>query len=186
MRILLLTALFFAFSVGDADARKRRYHRPGNAVDIPYSAFGAVPDQRRMRGRIPLAFIPAGWQLQPPDPQWDGKRYISPDGQSWFAAYKLPADRTSSDHMKALAFGDDETLTYIQGERSWIAASGFKGSRIFYRQAILACGGTAWHHIAFEYPAELKQTMDRSIVTAGRVLRATQHHCDAPSAERQR
>jgi hypothetical protein len=42
----------------------------------------------------------------------------------------------------------------LRAERSSIEVFGFKGDRIFYRKSVLACGGTSWHEIAFEYPAE--------------------------------
>ena len=80
--------------------------------------------------------------------------------------------------MKSFAFVDGETITYLRGERSWIAVSGFKGSRIFYRKAVVACGGTIWKHIAFEYPTELKHEMDRFVVSAARALDIDQTGCD--------
>ena len=66
--------------------------------------------------------------------------------------------------MKTVAFVDGEQITRLRGERSWIEVSGFKGDRIFYRKSVLACGGTSWHEIAFEYPAEaqLKVFVDRA------------------------
>jgi hypothetical protein len=36
-------------------------------------------------------------------------------------------------------------------ESDWLAVSGIKGNKIFYRKAVIACGGKVWHHIAFEY-----------------------------------
>jgi hypothetical protein len=59
----------------------------------------------------------------------------------------------------ASARQEGETVTYFRREPDWIAVSGFKGGRIFYRKAVLACGGTVWHHIEFEYPAALKRRM---------------------------
>ena len=55
-----------------------------------------------------------------------------------------------------------EQITYQKRESDWGAISGFKGSKIFYRKAVLACGGTVWHAIAFEYPAARKREMDFS------------------------
>jgi hypothetical protein len=45
--------------------------------------------------------------------------------------------------MKAVAFADGEQITHLRGERSWIEVSGFKGDRIFYRKAIVVCGGNS-------------------------------------------
>ena len=88
--------------------------------------------------------------------------------------------------MKSIAFGDGETLTYVQGERSWIAAAGFKGSRMFYRKALLSCGGRVWHHVAFEYPVEMKDRIERFIVLAAEGLHDSQNDCDDAVAEQQR
>ncbi len=79
---------------------------------------------------------------------------------------------------------EDETITYLRGERTWVAVSGFKESRIFYRKAILACAGKAWHHIAFEYPAELKGRMDPFVVAAAAALDNTQSNCDQAASVR--
>ena len=132
--------------------------------------------------------VPPGWQLQPPDTNWKGKRFISPGGAAWFALYSSPADaRPVSQHMQAIAFVDGEIITYLRGERTWVAVSGFKESRIFYRKALLACAGKAWHHIAFEYPAEHKASMDRFVALAGQVLDASQADCEqAVAAEGER
>ena len=89
--------------------------------------------------------------------------------------------------MKSVAFpSDSETLIYIRGERSWIAAAGFKGSRMFYRKALLSCGGRVWHHVAFEYPIEMKARIERSVVLAATALHDSQTDCDDAVAERQR
>jgi hypothetical protein len=192
----LLALLIVLFAVEAADARKRRHYSypfaPPFAYAVPDSApqaFGFEQRGPRMMPRSirgpapPLAdLVPPGWQLQPPDPGWAGKRFLSPDGASWFAIYRAPAnDKPQSEHMKAIAFaGEDEIITYLRGERDWISASGFKGSRIFYRKAILACGGRAWHHIAFEYAAELRRAMDQFVAIAAYALDNSQSDCETP------
>ena len=109
MRAILIAVLLLFFAVDAADARKRRHHRYYNhgVVVVPYDARGAFDrrlgaDPRALRG-MPRAVrggaltladvVPSGWQLQPPDPNWTGKRFISPDGSAWFAAYSIAADR---------------------------------------------------------------------------------------------
>src|SRR5215470_5161997 len=83
--------------------------------------------------------------------------------------------------MKSFAFGDGEEITSLAGERTWISASGFKGDRLFYRQAALACGGNHWHHIAFEFPASAKRSMQDFIKRAVEKLNSGQNEgCDAP------
>jgi hypothetical protein len=75
--------------------------------------------------------------------------------------------------MKSVAFADGEELTQVRRQRNWISVSGFRGDRIFYRQALLACAGDRWHQIAFEYPSR----------RAAQALEATQNAgCDIPTA----
>jgi len=144
--------IMLALALGSADARRRGHHHGhGRAVE---TLFGQSPEE--------AAAVPPGWRLMPPDPNWSGKRYLSPDGASWFATYASPVgDEAIGEHMKMVAFADGEEVTYLRGERGWIAVSGLKGDRIFYRKAVLACGGRLWRHVAFEYPAEAKRRMDR-------------------------
>jgi hypothetical protein len=193
MRALLLAALMLLLAVDASDARRRgrhHHHRPYMVV-IPQEAPGAtvpgigrevrmmtVPRSSRRAPLTLAAVIPPDWQLQPPDPAWNGKRYLSPDGTSWLAAYTTPTDNARiAEHMKTVIFAEDETITSVRGERTWVAVSGFKGSRIFYRKAIIACAGAAWRHIAFEYPAERKSDMDQFVVLAAQALDDTQSEC---------
>jgi serine/threonine-protein kinase len=81
--------------------------------------------------------------------------------------------------MKEIAFGEGESITYLRGERDWIAVSGLKGDRIFYRKAVIACQGRSWHLIAFEYPATMKQTMDAFVGAAAiAVQNSEEDGCD--------
>jgi serine/threonine-protein kinase len=110
--------------------------------------------------------VPPGWQRQPADPNWPVEQYFSPDGTGSFSAYITPvAQEPIAQHMKTVAFVDGEQITRLRGERSWIEVSGFKGDRVFYRKSVLACGGTSWHEIVFEYPTEadgMKVFVDRA------------------------
>jgi serine/threonine-protein kinase len=100
--------------------------------------------------------IPPDWTFQPEE-----GRYISPDGSSWFAASASPVGSESLPaHMNRFARQQGERVTYFRREPDWIAVSGFKGTRIFYRKAVVACGGKVWHHVEFEYPADRKRLMD--------------------------
>ena len=49
--------------------------------------------------------------------------------------------------------------------------SGYNGDRIFYRKAMLACGGRSWHHLAFEYPADQKRPFDQFVTRASYALK---------------
>jgi hypothetical protein len=103
----------------------------------------------------------------------------SPDGTSWLAVYRSTSqDEPVGDHMRNVIFAKDETITYLRGERTWVAVSGIKDSRIFYRKAVLACAGKLLHHIAFEYPVELKTRMDSLVVSASRALDDTRTDCE--------
>jgi len=119
---------------------------------------GASPDRQPSPTDNNTAgnWLPPGWQQQQPaDPKWQGKRFVSPDGTASFSAYITPvAQEPIAQHMKNVAFADGEQITHLRGERTWIEVSGFKGDRIFYRKSLLACGGTSWHEVALEYPAE--------------------------------
>ena len=141
-----------------------------------------------MQGATMADFIPPDWKPQPPDPRWKGKSFLAPDGSAWFATYSTPVGNEAiAAHMKAVAFAEGETVTYLRGERNWLAVSGVKGDRIFYRKAILACAGRSWHHIAFEYPVVMKREMDRFVIgTAATIQRTENEGCDesAPSVRR--
>jgi hypothetical protein len=114
------------------------------------------------------AVIPPGWRLQP-----DEGRYVSPDGSSWFAPHASPVgSEPIAAHMDRIARQEGETVTYFRREADWIAVSGFKAGRIFYRKAVLACGGKVWHHIEFEYPAALKRRMDPFVNRASATARS--------------
>jgi serine/threonine-protein kinase len=117
------------------------------------------------------AVLPPGWIREPHDERWRGNRYTSPDGSSWFAAYSTSvAEEPIGEHMKALSARRGEQVTYSRRGRDWLAVSGFKGDRIFYRKAVIACNGRSWHHIAFEYPATHKERMDPFVNRASRTI----------------
>ena len=133
-------------------------------------APGTMEGVRSRGGRIdsPARLIPRDWQLQPPDPNWQGRRYLAPDGSAWLALYSSNAANDAAQRFKAVAFADGEEVTYLRGERDRLTVSGFKGDRIFYRKVMLVCGGTQWRHIALEYPAEAKTKFDRYVESVSR------------------
>ncbi len=107
--------------------------------------------------------VPPGWTRLPDDANQPGPRYASPDGRGVMLGYASSADRPIQAEMDAIAFRDGERITYQRRARSWIAVSGYRGDRIFYRKSNLACGGKRWHHVALEYPATDKRKMDRIV-----------------------
>ncbi len=201
MRKLLLIALILAFSADMADARRRGHHRgyrfvpyaiergDRNAIE-PRSVEPRSIEPRRSerqdsgrRGAPILALVPADWKLEPPDPNWQGRRYVAPEGDAWLAFYaSSTGGEPLGQHWKTVAFGEGEELTLLQREREWLVVSGFKGDkgdRIFYRKAVLACGERNWRHIAFEYPAEAKRAYDRLITRLAHALDlAVDQDCD--------
>ena len=143
------------------------------AAISPAATRPYVSDQRHHQQGRPEAtqIVPPDWRSQPQDRRLGGRHYISPDGQSRFAAYATPVRQEPvTSHMDAFASGEDERVTYRRRERDWLAVSGFKGDRIFYRKAILACGGKVWHHIEFEYPASRKREMDAFVIRASHAI----------------
>jgi len=125
-------------------------------------------------------WLPPGWQQQPTDPKWLGKRFVSPDGTGSFSAYITPvAQEPIAQHMKNVAFADGEQITHLRGERTWIEVSGFKGDRIFYRKSLLACGSTSWHEVALEHPAEA-QSMNGFVDRVAKRVELDQNQGCAP------
>jgi hypothetical protein len=130
-------------------------------------------------------FEPPGWSLQPPDPKWTGQRFVSPDGRAWFASYSTEVSQEPVPaHMRAIAFVDGETPTFIRGENDRIAVAGTNGDRMFYRKAVIACGGRAWHHIAFEYPIDMSRYVEPMLQRASLAVDAGENAgCDAAVAK---
>src|ERR1700730_1061216 len=67
-----------------------------------------------------------------------------------------------------------ERVTHERQGGDWVVSSGYRGDRIFYRKAILACHGTKWRHIEFEYPASEKRLFDGFVTRTSFALRAYQ------------
>lgn len=184
MRRILLIGLILVLSTTIADARRRHHHYRWHRAPVMMIAPGIEMPRGELRGpraldmprdtrggRHDSNFIPADWKLQPEDPNFSGRRYIAPDGSAWLALYSAPAGKDgAAAHLKNVAFADGEEVTYLRGARDWLAVSGLKGDRVYYRKAALACGGTLWRHIAFEYPAQQKPVLDRLVERAAQVF----------------
>ena len=191
MRGMLLILLMLACVAGSADARRHRHHlryydavTPGDTgrQSEPARSPRAAPEPRAQSRARP---VPADWREEPTDAGVKGQRFVSPDGAAFFLAYTAPAGAEGiAAHMKTVAFGDGEQVTYLRGERTWIAVSGFKQNRIFYRAAVLACGGDRWHHIAFEYPSSSKAEMRGYVERASEAVRGSDNSwCDVPVSD---
>src|SRR5579884_4351452 len=68
--------------VSPAAARHRHHHgyRLPAFSDMPRDLEERAWDGRDRYARTDASeFVPPGWTLQPPDPHWTGKRFVSPD-----------------------------------------------------------------------------------------------------------
>ena len=197
MRKLVLAMLILGvlgLTATDADARRRHYRYYIRHAPVMLVTPDAAEAMRGARGRgTQASMIPRDWQLQPPDPNWNGRRYVAPDGAAWIALYASNAANDAAARFKAVAFADGEEVTYLRGERDRLTVSGLKGDRIFYRKVLLACGGTSWRHVALEYPADMKERFDRYVTNVSRAFERVAgescgenvfaHEAQAPAAE---
>ena len=121
----------------------------------PIAAVSGI--EHHQQGRpSPATVVPSDWRLQREE-----NRYVSPDGSSWFVPHAQPVGfEPVAAQMDRIARHEGEQVTYFRRQADWIAVSGFRGGRIFYRKAVVACGGRVWHSIEFEYPAARKRQMD--------------------------
>jgi hypothetical protein len=112
------------------------------------------------------AIVPNDWTLLPRAPDSLGRRFVSPSGDAWLWYFAVPVN----------AQGQPPTprgqVTYTARGGDWIVTSGYRGERIFYRRAMLACNGTKWRHIEFEYPASEKRHFDSFVTRTSYALRA--------------
>jgi len=164
MRTTCLVGLIAAFTVAAADARPLQ----------PRSA----DSQRQGIASV----LPPDWITQPPDPNWHGKRLTSPDGSASLAVSEELAAGDVAAYMRSFAERDGERVTYLRRGQNWIVVSGFRGNRIFYRKAMLACGNRSWHHISFDYPVTEKRAYDRFVTLASRALAAHRNEGCGPTA----
>ena len=194
MRTLIIIVAARALVATQADARHRRhggyrFESPRfergvierGLVERSYDRRGAPETQGYDRTRSKIAgLIPSDWRREEPDQKQSGSRFVSPAGDAWLAFYATPADQEPVDqHWKVVAYADGEELNYLQREPSWVVVSGFKGERMFYRKAVLACGRRQWRHVAFEHPAVAKRDFDPLVTQMARALdREVEENCD--------
>jgi serine/threonine-protein kinase len=141
-------------------------------VILLLGSAGAAEAQRRP------GIIPSDWTQEPAKPDDGWQKYVSPDGTAWLALATSPA-RTHSrqQRMDPVAPDPTERITYERRTSRFIAVSGFRGERIFYRKSNLACGGTQWHHIALEYPAADKRKLDATVTHIAHAMNHYDNQC---------
>ena len=127
--------------------------------------------------------VPTNWRLLPADEQTHEQRFVSPSGDAWLSLYARPPSESIDSHLAAVRQGEHERITYERAGPTWIVVSGYKGDRIFYRKAMLACGGRSWHHLAFEYPSDQKLAFDQFVTRASYALNEY-NHTGCPEPER--
>jgi hypothetical protein len=195
MRRVLLIAIVVLLGADSADARHRhssyRYwgRAPSDAATaLPGPGTAVTRRSGRSSARVRGEFPPADWQLQAPDPNWKGRRYVSPAGDAWVALYASPTDQESnSAHLKSVAFADGEDVLTLLGDRTGVLVTGIKGERMFVRKAKLACGGRQWHHVALEFPAAAQRSYQGLVAETARIVDlAEDDGCETPLAGTER
>ena len=119
------------------------------------------------------SMVPGDWIQEARNSASEPLRYTSPDGTAWLALYATPADKSG----KLKLAGKGEEITYRRVTPRFVAVSGFKGDRIFYRKSNLACHGTRWHHVALEYPAQDKRRMDGLVTRVAHTMNRFDKDC---------
>lgn len=120
------------------------------------------------------SMVPDAWTLLPRAPDSLGRRFVSPTGDAWLWFFAVPVSREAAVNAKTDGASPPamEQVTYEARGSDWIVTSGYRGNRIFYRRAMLACNNTKWRHIEFEYPAWEKRRFDSFVTRTSFALRA--------------
>ena len=198
----VLFALIMAVSLGPAEARHGHRHWGLWGFSIPRAQWHGNRHHRYARHKTHSSvaqlpsnsaeghaytteeLVPPNWQLRPSDPNLKGQRFASPDGKGSLALFATPAEpRANAKHMNAVAFGDGEQITHLQGEENWIEVSGFKADESFYRKSVLACDGQVWHEVSFEYPTESKDDITKFVIRAAKAVRNSEDQGCEPSEQ---
>ena len=125
--------------------------------------------------------IPPDWRLVRSPHGSNEEGFASPRGDAWIVFKAKPASRSVAAQLALLRSVRGGAITYERAGRTWIVVSGYKGNRIFYRKAMLACGGSAWHYLEFEYPGAEKRAFDKFVTRSSAALAAYSHSgCHRP------
>lgn len=118
------------------------------------------------------SIIPHDWRTVSPPGGMNAQAFVSPNGDAWIAFKAEPASRSVAAQLAVLRTVRGGDVTYEREGRTWIVVSGVTGQRIFYRKAMLACGGRAWHYLELEYPAAQKRAFDDLVTRSSKALGA--------------
>jgi hypothetical protein len=100
------------------------------------------------------------------EPDSLGRRFVSPSGDAslWYLPFLSPRTKVHSPQ--------GVNQHYEARGSDWMVTSGYRGDRIFYRRAMLACNNTKWRQIEFEYPAWEKRRFDSFVTRTSFSLQA--------------
>jgi hypothetical protein len=118
----------------------------------------------------PRSLVPEGWrEVAPSASEGDLRVFVSPGGDARLRLGHVPAGRGNRGRdINRLTYREGETITYQRRGGSWLAVSGYRDGKIFYRKSNLACRGTRWHTIELQYPREAKERLDRTVTALAR------------------
>lgn len=126
------------------------------------------------------SLVPLSWTEEGRTSQSEPLQYTSPDGTASLTLHATPAAHRSPVKVTAR---EGERITYQRVTPRFVAVSGFKGDRIFYRKSNLACGGTRWHHIALEYDARDKRKLDAMVTRIAHGMNRYDSDCKGSGSE---
>jgi serine/threonine-protein kinase len=119
------------------------------------------------------ADVPKDWTMGEAPENDDGRVFTAPDKQSQIIVFGgFRTAQKEQELADRLAPGVGETVTYRRKGKNWIAVSGTKGDRIFYRKSLLSCNGAVWNSVAIDYPSSQKKTFDPLVTRVAHSLRA--------------
>ena len=111
------------------------------------------------------SLVPEGWELASTNAEARSRQFISPQRDSTLTTHQTAVTRGDlRGDIDRIAFHDGEQITYLKRAPTWVAVSGYRDGKIFYRKSNLACGGRRWNQVELIYPKERKRSMD-GIVT---------------------
>jgi hypothetical protein len=147
-----------------ADARHRR-HSERYAVASTNDADFRRAARSYAGARSGLAaLVPRDWRTAPRDLNESGRRFVSPTGDAWLRFYAVPADKEGLDqYWKTVALAEGDDVRTLRRDRAWVEVAGFKGGRMYFRKAVLACGEREWRHVEYEYPAEAQRAFQAQV-----------------------
>lgn len=119
------------------------------------------------------ADVPAGWKMEPPPENDDGRIFVSPDGTARIIVSGILALSSPDEEMaRKLEAPQGGVITYSRRGGRWAVVSGLKGDRIFYAKSILSCGDQVWNDLWIEYPAADKAKYDALVAHVAASLRS--------------